>query len=110
MLRALAVLLVCCICSSIANPNEFIFCMNGVPPKTIAVNASDQIDVWYLEAPVFEGTIGPVFQYVNGYHTGIGFYDRYAAVSTAIRSLTFFALTSSLTFAQHDREELHAGL
>ncbi len=73
LLFFIAVALVLCPVQAIT----YTFCEAGVDGPNIPTIPDDNlIDVYYLEAPVFEGFFGPVFGLINGYHTAVGFYDR----------------------------------
>jgi len=52
---------------------HFTFCVGGIEAPT--VTPTDEIQVWYYEAPVFEGEYGNLFTTVDAYHTGFGFID-----------------------------------
>lgn len=67
------------------------FCMGG-SSKPFSLAAADQVDVWYVEAPVFEtqygtltrqpciflahGSAGSLFGYLHAYHCALAFFDR----------------------------------
>ncbi|KYR01906.1 hypothetical protein DLAC_01410 [Tieghemostelium lacteum] len=46
-----------------------------IPYPFTSVDDNDQIEVWYLQAPIFEGMFGNFFGKLKGFHSAVGFYD-----------------------------------
>lgn len=44
--------------------------------------SDDTIDVFYLQAPIFEGAYGNKLGQLGAFHTGLGFYDRQESALT----------------------------
>jgi len=86
LLFVLVLVLSCVFCSGVlATSVPFIFCEGGLLAANYPVlSSNDLLDVWYLEAPVFEGNYGPLFGYVGGFHVAIGFRDRNSGINYTI--------------------------
>jgi hypothetical protein len=55
---------------------HFIFCPRGVNISAAMARPTDSLEVYYMEAPAFEGAFGNLFKSLGGYHSAFGIINR----------------------------------
>ncbi len=51
---------------------QFIFCQHGINISAAVAAPTDQLQIYYMQAPAFEGLFGNLFKGIGGYHTALG--------------------------------------
>eukprot|EP01132_Coremiostelium_polycephalum_P002854 gene2854-3546_t len=65
-----------------------------VPRPFDTVDDDDVIDVYYLQAPLFEGMFGDLFGKLGGYHSAVGFYDRTTGINYTAEYDAYFEVAN----------------
>eukprot|EP01133_Synstelium_polycarpum_P010878 gene10878-12674_t len=58
------------------------------------INELNVLDVYYLQAPIFEGVYGDLFGELGGYHAAIGFYDITSGLNYTAEYDAFFEVAN----------------
>jgi len=69
-------LFIVALCFSSSTALHFVFCAKGINVTKAYAAATDRLEIYYMQAPAFEGAFGDLFKSIGGYHSAFGIINR----------------------------------